>query len=188
MNILVATDGSLDSERTADAVERWYEEGDTVVIFTALNVPTEFLRGLEKSGVTAAAEIAHEAGQTLGSGDRAAERLAGSLPPKPKTTDGSPVLRAMATSASARTKPIMDALKGRGIAATATWRTTESKTANTVLNKVKDANTDLLIIGSHGRGQYEGLLGSTGTKLVRLAPASVLVIRNPKSRPGQSLD
>lgn len=188
MNILVATDGSLNSENAADAVERWYEDGDTVIIFTALNVPTEFLRGLEKSGVAAAAEIALEAGQTLGAGDRAAERLAGTVPPRPKSPDGSPVLRAMATTASARTKPVVDALKNRGIDASATWRTTESKTANTILSKVKDAETDLLIIGSHGRGQYEGLLGSTGTKLVRLAPASVLVIRNRTAKPGQSLD
>lgn len=188
MNILVATDGSLGSKRAADAVGRWYQDGDSVIVFTALNVPTEFLRGLEKSGITAAAQIALEAGQTLGAGDRAAERLAGSMAATPKKTEGSPVLRAMATTAMSRTKPIVDELKERGIEATASWRTTESKTANTVLSKVKDANIDLLIIGSHGRGQYEGLLGATGTKLVRLAPASVLVIRNPKAKPGQHLD
>ena len=35
-----------------------------------------------------------------------------------------------------------------------------------------------IVIGSHGHGRFEGMLGSTGTKLVRLASASVLVLRN----------
>ena len=184
MNILVATDGTLDSQRAADAVARWHTEGDEVTIFTTLNVPTDFLRGLEKSGISAAAQIALEAGQTLSAGDRAAERLIGSMTPKPKAPSASPVLAAMASTAASYTKPIVDALKERGIAAKATWRTTESKTANTILAKVKDAGTDLLIIGSHGRGQYEGMVGATGTKRVRLDPASVLVLRNPTAKPG----
>lgn len=186
MKILVATDGVIDTARAADAVERWHQEGDEVTVFTAMNVPTEFLQGLGKSGVAGAAEIALEAGQTLGAGDRAAERLASSMPAPPRATSDSPVLHAMASSAMSRTRPIVDALKERGISSTATWRTTEAKTANTILAKVKDFGADLLIIGSHGRGQFEGLLGSTGTKLVRLAPASVLVIRNPTAKPGAS--
>lgn len=186
MNILVATDGTLDPKQAADAVARWHVEGDEVGVFTALSVPTDFLRGLGDSGVKEAALIAQEAGATLGAGDRAAERLIGSIKrPQPSKVD-SPVLTAMAATATKRTKPIVAALTEKGIAAKASWRTTESKTANTVLGKVKDFEADLLIIGSHGMGQYEGLLGSTGTKLVRLAPASVLVLRSPTAQPGQT--
>lgn len=185
MNILVATDGTLNSQRAADAVQRWYADGDTVTVFTALSVPTDFLRGLEKSGITAAAQIAHEAGQTLGAGDRAAERLVGKMASQPKASEGSPVLRAMASTAASYTKPLVDALKQRGIEAKASWRTSESRTAKTILSKVKDSDTDLLIIGSHGRGQFEGKLGGTGSKLVRNVDASVLVIRNPTDEVGQ---
>lgn len=179
MNILVATDGTLDPERAADAVARSHAEGDQVTVFTAMSVPTEFLRGLENSGVKEASQIALEAGQTLFAGDRAAERLVGTMTPKPTAKTDTPVLHAMATAAEKRTKPIIDALKKRGIEATATWQGTEAKTAHTILGKIKEAEADLLIIGSHGRGQFEGRLGSTGTKLVRMSPASVLVIRNP---------
>lgn len=185
MNILVATDGTLDPKQAADAVARWSVEGDEVGVFTALSVPTDFLRGLGDSGVKEAALIAQEAGATLGAGDRAAERLIGSMKRTTPSKVDSPVLQAMASTAAKRTKPIVDALKEKGIPAKASWRTTESKTANTVLTKVKDYEADLLIIGSHGMGQYEGLLGSTGTKLVRLAPASVLVLRSPTAKPGQ---
>ena len=187
MNILVATDGTLNPKQAADAVARWYVEGDEVGVFTALSVPTDFLRGLGDSGVKEAALIAQEAGATLGAGDRAAERLIESIKKPVRSKVDSPVLHAMASTAARRTKPIVDALKEKGIAAKASWRTTESKTANTVLGKVKDFEADLLIIGSHGAGQYEGLLGSTGTKLVRLAPASVLVLRNPTAQPGQAV-
>lgn len=187
MNILVATDGVLDAKRAADAVARWYVEGDEVAVFTAMSVPTEFLRGLGDSGVSAAAQIALEAGATLGAGDRAAERLIGSVKRPATAKVDSPVLHAMGDAAAKRTKPVVDALKEHGITAKGSWRSTESKTANTILGKIQDFEADLLIIGSHGRGQYEGMLGSTGTKLVRLAPASVLVIRNPTAEPGESL-
>lgn len=187
MNILVATDGVLDAKQAAEAVARWYVEGDEVAVFTTMNVPTEFLRGLGDSGVKEASQIALEAGATLGAGDRAAERLISAVKKPASARQDSPVLHAMATTAAKRTAPIVEALKERGITATSSWRTTESKTANTILGKVKDFEADLLVIGSHGMGQYEGLLGSTGTKLVRLAPASVLVIRNPTTEPGQKL-
>ena len=179
MNILVATDGTLEPDRAADAVARWYVDGDQVTVFTVMNVPTEFLRGLGNSGVREAAQIALEAGQTLGAGDRAAERLIGSMTPKTSPKTDSPVLHAMASSAADRTRPIVRALSDHGIKAKGTWRGTEGKTANTILAKAKEFGADLLIIGSHGLGQFEGLLGSTGTKLVRLSPSSVLVIRNP---------
>ena len=45
---------------------------------------------------------------------------------------------------------------------------------------LQEQRADLLVIGSHGKGKYEGQLGSTGTKLVRSSPASVLVIRRPQ--------
>jgi nucleotide-binding universal stress UspA family protein len=179
LNILVATDGTLDPERAADAVARSHADGDLVIVFTAMSVPTEFLRGLENSGVKEASQIALEAGQTLMAGDRAAERLVGSMTPKTSTKTDTPVLRAMATAAAQRTGPILEALEKRGIEAKGTWQGTESRTANTILAKIKEFGADLVIIGSHGRGKFEGHLGSTGTKLVRLSPASVLVIRKP---------
>lgn len=180
MHILIATDGVLDPKRAADAVARWYEDGDTVTVMTVANVPSEFLRQLGDSGVKAASQIALEAGQTLGAGDRAAEHLAWSLPPAPQPRVDNPVLQSMATTAHKRTKPVVDALKERGIAAKSTWRTTENRTAHTVMSAIKELDIDLLVIGSHGQGRHEGQLGSSGTKLVRFAPCNVIVLRAPQ--------
>jgi nucleotide-binding universal stress UspA family protein len=176
MHILVATDGVLSADLAADCVARFYSDGDTVEVFTAINVPTEFLRGLGDSGIESASRIALEAAQGLG--DRAAEQLA--KPSGHQELHGdSPVLKALAATARGRTQPLVDALLERGVSAKATWATSENRTARSVLARVKSHDAGLLVIGSHGHGRFEGLLGSTGTKLVRLSPAPVLVIKDP---------
>jgi len=180
VNILVATDGALGVKRTAEAVGRYYREGDAVFVFTAVNLPSDVLHQLGDAGVKAAAHIAKESGQTLGAGDRAAERLIKSMSAKTQPKTDSPILSSLAATAGSRMRPMVTALREAGVEAGSFWRTTNNRTAKTILAAIKDCNTDLLVIGSHGKGKYEGALGATGTKLVRAAPASVLVIRRPQ--------
>ncbi len=176
MNILLATDGTLDVDKAADAIARWYQDGDAVTVFTALNVPTDFLRNLGDSGVKEASTIALEAGQGFTAGDRAAEQLARPHPLKDPPVD-SPLMKAFHASAVDRTEPMVAALKERGIKAEATWTTTDNKTAKTILAFVEAWQAELVVMGSHGSGRFEGLLGSTGTKIARRCPVSLLMIR-----------
>lgn len=178
MHILVATDGVLDPDQAAEAVERIYREGDSVTVFTAVNVPTDFLRRLGDRGVKEAAAIALEAGQGFTSGDRAAERLAPAHRVQADPPLDSPVLAALRSTAKSRTKPIVKQLAARGISAESDWATTENKTAHTIMQTIQQHGSAILVIGSVGHGRFEGLLGSTGTKLVRHAPCSVLVLRD----------
>jgi len=178
MHILIATDGTLDPAQAADAVARWYREGDEVSVFTAVSIPTDFLRRLGDSGVREAAAIALEAGQGFTAGDRAAERLAPAHPVSPQAPSDSPVLLAIASTAEMRTKPIIEALAARNVPAKPAWRTTEAHIARTILQEIDHREAELLVIGAHGQGRFEGLLGSTGTKLVRLSPATVLLIKS----------
>ena len=175
MHIMVATDGALDPSAAAEAVARWYREGDTVEVFTSVNVPTEFLSKLGDSGVEEASHIALEAAQGLG--DRAAEQLAHKVGHQTLHGD-SPVLKALALTAQERTKGIVTALREMGIPTDGTWSTSDNKTARTVLAAAMARDVELLVVGSHGRGRFEGVLGSTGTKLVRLAPTNLLIIRD----------
>ena len=177
MNILVATDGSLDPDIAARAVARLARDDDKVTVMTAVNVPVDFLRGLGDSGVEEAAFIAHEARNTGGSGDRAAQELVSSMPAKGRPDTDSMVSRSLSAMAESQTKPIIEALKAKGIEADSIWRTTENKTARSIMSAMTELDIDVVVIGSHGHGKFEGLLGSTGTKLVRHAPASVLVLR-----------
>ncbi len=178
MNILVATNGTLNPTTATDAVVRLHDEGDTVVVYTAINYPAEFLKRLGESGVKEASDIALAAGHQLGSGDRAAERLAH----KREHQDGAPIDSRVAgvleATASDLTDPIVAALAAKGVSATSAWSTTENRTAKSIMAYAKQHNSDVIVIGSHGRGRFEGLLGSTGTKLVRLASASVFVLRD----------
>lgn len=181
MNILVATDGSLSTKRAAEAVGRYYREGDIVFVFTAVNLPSDVLRQLGDAGVKAASQIALEAGQTLGAGDRAAERLIKSISTTTRPKVDAPILAGLAETANRRMRPMVEALQKAGVEVGSFWRTTDNRTAKTILGAMKECETDLLVIGSHGKGKYEGQLGSTGSKLVRSAESSVLVIRKRKT-------
>ncbi len=101
---------------------------------------------------------------------------------KPRLNTDSLVSTALTTTSAERTKPLVAALGAKGVDAKSTWRTTENKTAKAIMDTMVELEIDLLVIGSHGQGRFEGLLGSTGTKLVRHAPASVLVLREPNSK------
>jgi len=42
---------------------------------------------------------------------------------------------------------------------------------------IHELDIDVLVVGSHGGNAFAGLLGSTGSKMVRRSPVPVLVIR-----------
>lgn len=46
-----------------------------------------------------------------------------------------------------------------------------------VVEKAKDWNADVIVVGSHGRGFWGRLLGSVSNGVVHHAPCSVLVVR-----------
>ena len=46
-----------------------------------------------------------------------------------------------------------------------------------IIEKAKDWNADVIVVGSHGRGFWGRLLGSVSSGVVHHAPCSVLVVR-----------
>ncbi len=81
------------------------------------------------------------------------------------------------TVAAKTCRPLVDALAAKGIDAEFLYAPTDHQTARTILAEVEVKKADVLVIGSHGEGMFEGPLGSTVTKLVRRAPISVVVVR-----------
>ncbi len=51
----------------------------------------------------------------------------------------------------------------------------------TILEQIEALDADAVVIGSHGQGLFQGLLGSTGTKIVRRCSRPVLLIRSSTS-------
>jgi nucleotide-binding universal stress UspA family protein len=49
--------------------------------------------------------------------------------------------------------------------------------AKSVLAAAESHEADVLCIGTHGLGRFDGLLGSLSTKVARRAPCSVLLVR-----------
>jgi hypothetical protein len=50
-----------------------------------------------------------------------------------------------------------------------------------IVNQAKEAEIDLIVMGTHGRGGFGHLLmGSVAEKVVRSAPCPVLTVRHPE--------
>ena len=47
-----------------------------------------------------------------------------------------------------------------------------------ILEYLRANKADLVVMGAKGHGRFEGMIGSTGTKVARHAPCSVLLIRD----------
>lgn len=179
MHILVATDGTLPMEKTAEMVARLHEPGDLVTIVTAVEFPREFLKGVAKAtGVSEVATFAHEAGAGvlgIAGGARAAEKMKTRLPEV--SNEKHPLASYFADTARQRTDSLRFRLGELGVDAAAAWVSTENQTARTILSMAENNNADVLVIGSHGRGRFEGPLGSTVTKIVRRATMQVVIIK-----------
>lgn len=179
MHIFIATDGSLNTDKTVELVKRLHEPDDKVTIFTAIEFPRSFLQNYAAaSGTADIAAIADAAGSQLTSGSKAAEHLASrperATDPKQVEVGASNYFASVAEKSCG---PLRSALGDAGITATVLWAPNENQTARVVIAEADIKKADILILGSHGRGRFEGPLGSTVTKLVRRAEMPVLVVR-----------
>jgi nucleotide-binding universal stress UspA family protein len=170
MQIIIATDGDLNPETTADLAQRLHQEGDTVTLTTVIEVPRTLLTELRSFYRTpppqATIDEDHEyVGQPTGG------TLSAQWP-----GDDAMIARYVEDQTTKRTNAVKGALEAKGITPVIVVRESDSP-SSTVLELTRELNADVLIIGTHGRGRFEGLLGSTGTKLARLAPCSVILVR-----------
>jgi nucleotide-binding universal stress UspA family protein len=184
MHILIATDGHLDPGKATEMATRLHRPGDAVTVLTAVEHPRRFLRSYaEVAGVAEVATIAHEAGAGVigfASGAKAAEQLAPLLHHDEQKEHTTQLGSYFTTTARRRVDALMDLLKEQGIDAEAVWTTTDSQTADSILDTVERVEADVLIVGSRGRRRLEGMLGSTASKLLRRASIPVVVIPPPE--------
>ena len=185
MHILIATDGHIDADATAVMVARIKQDDDKVTVLTVVNHPGEFLRNFaEVGGIADVDRILSESSASkagFGSGTVSADRV--DQVSKTKDSGGPPLDQYFTDTAQRHQKPLLESLSSNGVEAKAVWAPTENKTARTILDTAGREKADLLVIGSHGGGRFEGLLGSTVTKVVRHADLPVMLV---KSRPGDT--
>ena len=170
MQILIATDGNLDADAAADVAARLAEADDKITVATVVEVPRTLLtelRGFYRTPPPQA--LIDEDHEYVG------QPTAGTLS-KQWPGDDAMIARYVDDQKAKRTNPVKKALEARGRTPVVVARESDAP-AVTIVQLVAEFGVDILIIGTHGRSRLEGLLGSTGTKLARLAPCSLILVR-----------
>jgi nucleotide-binding universal stress UspA family protein len=169
MHVLVATEGQLDPEIVAKFVSPLTGDGGKATVLTVIEVPRAMLQDLR----------AHfndqQPPELLRTDIETVTTIARNEPPRSWPGDDAIINQYLRSKQEQICGPLVDALHTAGIDTDA--MVVEGKAANGILDTAKELDCDVIIIGSHGAGLFEGLLGSTGTKVTRLAKRPVLLLR-----------
>ncbi len=171
MRVLVASDGNLAPERAAQFAARLANSDGSVRVVTAIEVPRSLLDSLR---------AAYEDFERATPVDADAEYVSvGAVPGRVKPSwpgDDAFIDRYVKDQTQLRLGPLAGALQRLGLSPETVGVESEDP-SRAVLDQVVAFEADVLVIGSHGQGRFEGLMGSIGTKLVRRSPVPVLVCR-----------
>ena len=170
MHVLVATEGHLDPDAVAKFVAPLTADGGEATVLTVIEVPRAMLADLRSHFNDALPpKLLRTDVETV----TTTEPLD---PPRSWPGDDAIIDQYLAGKKDEICRPLVEALAGAGINAKSLL--VEGKAAQGILETAENLNVDVIVIGSHGAGFFEGLLGSTGTKVIRLAKRPVLLIHN----------
>lgn len=168
MHVLVATDGQLDPAVVAKFSGPLAGDGGTVTVLTVIEVPRAMLQDLRD-------HFSDQLPPTLLMPDKETVVTTPADAPRSWPGDDAIIEQYLTDKQQERCQPVVAALEAKGIEATS--KVVEGPAARGILETAAAENVDLIVVGSHGVGLFEGLLGSTGTKVTRLAKRPVLLLR-----------
>ena len=170
MHVLVATDGTLDIDKTTHfATSLAGSEGSTTVA-TIVRIPRRLVEELRsKFGAQGGVHVDSDA-EYVGS-----PRVDTSAPMN-WPGDDAVVEQYLGNKRIEIARPVVEAIRASGGTAESVVHEGDD-IEDTIMALATDIGADVIVIGSHGHGSFQGLLGSTGAKLVRRSPVPVLVIR-----------
>lgn len=169
MKVVIATDGSLTGDDVLAHVTP-LAGSDEVVVLTVVEIPRVLLSDIRR--VYGASDPAPVDGD--------AEYVAnttGTTSPTGWPGDDAIIDRYLADQGEQRAGPLAAALRTAGMTVTVDVRESEDA-ASSVLEALAELKPGVVVAAATGRGLFQGLLGSTSTKLMRLAPCPVLLIRS----------
>ncbi len=169
MHVLVATDGSMDAAKASTFASALAGDGHTTVA-TVIRVPRHLLQELraqygENPPVTTDIDAEY-----VGAPVQEATMEKG-FP-----GDDSLVGQYLGDKRIEHCGPIVDAIRALGGEAPSVVTEGEDIDED-ILALAQELDADVLVVGSHGRNAFQGLLGSTGAKIVRRSEIPVLVLR-----------
>ena len=168
MHVLVATDGNVDAATAADFAGRLAGPDGNVTVLTVISIPRRLLRDLrEVFGERPPADVEGDAeyvGMTKEAGD-APIGWPGDSATISRTKRKSAAVRWPTPSSQPGCRPRPGVVEGEQV-------------ARAIMAEAAASDAGAIVIGSHGEGRFEGVLGSTGTKLARHSSCPVLVLRS----------
>lgn len=171
MHVLVATDGSIDPDRAATFAGSLAGSDGKTTVATIVRVPRTLVTDLKsKYSVTPSTVIEADA-----------EYVDAPVAQAPTAKSGWPgddavVDQYLGNKRVENCKPTVEAIRAAGGTADSTVREGDD-IATDIIALADEIGADVIVVGSHGRGGFQGLLGSTGSKMVRRSPKPVLVLR-----------
>ncbi len=169
MHVLVATDGQLDPAAVTKFSAPLAGADGTVTVLTVIEVPRALLSELQDHfNDQQPRQLLRTDFETV----TATEPLD---PPRSWPGDDAIIEQYLANKEQELCAPVIAALTANGVKAESL--VIEGPAAKGILETAADLEVDLIVVGSHGAGLFEGLLGSTGTKVTRLAKRPVLLLR-----------
>lgn len=168
MHVMIATDGNVNPAKGARAVAGLSRDGK-VTLLTVVEVPRALFAQMraaaaDESGDATTATFSREGVPQQGV---AASAWMG---------DDAAIERYVRAATVDATGPIIAELVELGVEYELVVVESEDA-SDTILAEVVERDVDILCIGTHGLGRFDGLLGSISTKLARRAACSVLLIR-----------
>ena len=170
MHVLVATDGCADVNETARFAHALAGDDGSTTVATIVPIPRQLVAELrEQWGEPMPVAVDSDA-EYVGAPGSSGE-MQRSFP-----GDDAVIEQYLGNKRVEHCKPIAEAIRDLGGAAESTSRE-GTEISKEIMNIANDIDADVIVIGSHGLGAFQGLLGSTGAKLVRRAKRPVLVLR-----------
>ncbi len=170
MHVLVATDGCSDVDETAKFAYALAGPDGSTTVATIVAVPRQLVAELrEQWGEPTKIQVDSDA-EYVG-----APGAAGSIE-RGFPGDDAVVDQYLGNKRVEYCKPIATAIRELGGSAESTARE-GTDVSRSIMAIASEIDADVIVIGSHGLGGFQGLLGSTGAKLVRRARRPVLVLR-----------
>lgn len=172
MHVLVATDGQLDSAAVAKFSAPLAGPDGEVTVLTVIEVPRAMLQELQN-------HFSDQQPPKLRMVD--SETVSTDTPDAPRSWPGDDAIihQYLDNKRDQICEPVVATLQDSGV--TAKSKVIEGQADRGILATAEELEVDVIIIGAHGSGFFEGLLGSTGAKVTRLAKRPVLLLRNSKS-------
>jgi nucleotide-binding universal stress UspA family protein len=170
VHVLVATDGKLDVGTSAEYAAALAGPNGKVTVVTVVEIPRRLLADLRAVMGQQSPIHTDSDSEYVGILD------SDTITPRGWPGDDAVIARYLQDKCAEYAKPLASALRTRGLDAVGIVIESE-RVAEAIIEKADEIGADVLVVGSHGMGAFQGMLGSVGTKVVRRSRTPVLLIR-----------